>query len=44
MFDNVPDNYDLFEQYEAEQDRQERRMRQEEIDWEGSDWGCDNEW
>lgn len=37
------DNYS-YEQYEADQDWQEHRRRQEEIDWEGSDWECDNEW
>lgn len=38
MNDYVPDMLEQFEQYEAEQERLERRRRQEEISWEMADW------
>lgn len=38
MNDYVPDMLEQFEQYEAEQDRLERRRRQEEIACEMADW------
>lgn len=38
MNDYVPDMLEQFEQYEAEQERVERRRHQEEIAWEMADW------
>lgn len=38
MQDNIPDALEQFEQYEADQERVERRRRQDEIAWEMADW------
>ena len=38
MSSEAPDALELFEQYEAEQERMERRCHKEEIAWEMADW------
>lgn len=43
MYDFIPDNFDLFDQYEAEQERVHRRMKRIADEWEEIEFEWEDE-